>query len=50
MSNKKVINIKDLEQMKALKEGESLITKNYVITCKKFQDEYIIEWRDGEIR
>lgn len=45
---KKIIYTKDLEKMQALKEGESLITKHYIITCKKFQDTYILEWRKDE--
>lgn len=48
MNNKKIIDIKDIEKMQALKEGESLITKHYIITCKKFKDTYILEWRKDE--
>lgn len=48
MNNKKTIDVKDIEKMQALKDGESLITKHYVITCKKFQDTYILEWRKDE--
>lgn len=42
----KKIDIKDIEKMQVLKEGESLIKDNYIITCTKFQDSYILEWRE----
>lgn len=44
----KKIDIKDIKKTQALKEGESLITKYYIITCKKFQDTYILEWRKAK--
>lgn len=48
MNSKKIIDVKDIEKMQVLKEGESLITKYYIITCKKFQDTYILEWRKDD--
>lgn len=41
----KKINLSDLQKIQALKQGESLVTSNYIITCKKPLDTYIIEFR-----
>lgn len=41
----KSINIKDLERAQALKQGESLITSEYIITCQAVGESYLIEFR-----
>ncbi len=44
---KKSININDITRAQALKEGESLVTNNYIITCQEPSKSYIIEFLEG---
>lgn len=45
MNNKKTIDIKDLTRAQALKQGESLVTSKYIITCQEPLKSYLIEFR-----
>lgn len=41
---KKSININDLTRAQALKQGESLVTSKYIITCQEPLKSYLVEF------